>query len=424
MACVRKRRGKYVLDYYDQHGQRRWETTKGNKREADRLLRQRQEEVERGTYQARSDQTTFEELAEAYIARAKTKVRDITAAEYEDTIRRHILPFFTGRRLRTITLRDVELFAEHLSAVGVAGLPIRGQEHKSRKFGVRTVNKCLVLVSMMFGYAVRHGWMPANPAGKVEKAKGPAVTEDHVELCILDAAEIQRLLDAATDEWRLIIRTAIYTGLRESELFGLAWRDVELDAGYLYVQRCMRQGRPYAPKSKASRRRVPIPRSLVADLRKWKLACPKGDHDLVFPNGEGKPLNPSNLLNRGFKPALRRAGLREIRFHDLRHTYASHLIANREDPKTIQTLMGHSSIKITFDTYGHMFKASTQGVADRLDHSLGSKVVAEPLERVVGASYNPVIHQGNAGVAQLVEQLIRNPEPAEPKKTQDDESKP
>ena len=102
-----------------------------------------------------------------------------------------------------------------------------------------------------------------------------------------------------------------------------------------------------------------------------------GDYGLVFPNGEGNPENPSNLLNRGLYPALRRAGLRQVRFHDLRHTYASHLIANGETPKVVQTLLGHSSIQVTFDIYGHLFKASTQGVADRLEQSLGSKMVAD-----------------------------------------------
>ena len=109
----------------------------------------------------------------------------------------------------------------------------------------------------------------------------------------------------------------------------------------------------------------------------WRLACPKGPESLVFPNGEGNPQNPSNLLNRGLYPALKRAGLRRVRFHDLRHTFGSHLIAAGVDLKTVSTLMGHSSISVTVDIYGHMLKGSNRDAIHRLDIALGSKTVAE-----------------------------------------------
>src|SRR5690349_4519685 len=120
MACVRKRRGKYVLDYYDQNGTRRWETTDGNKKEAELLLAQRLQEVDRGEYQARDDQPLFDDLSDSYIDSVKLEVRDITAAEYEDDIRRHILPFFEGRRVRSLTVRDIEDFRKHLFERGAA----------------------------------------------------------------------------------------------------------------------------------------------------------------------------------------------------------------------------------------------------------------------------------------------------------------
>ncbi len=88
---------------------------------------------------------------------------------------------------------------------------------------------------------------------------------------------------------------------------------------------------------------------LITALKQWKLRCPKGDHDLVFPHDKGGPLNHGILLRSGFHPALRRAKLRHIRFHDLRHTFASLLIHANVHPKRIQTLMGHSTIRITMD---------------------------------------------------------------------------
>ena len=194
---------------------------------------------------------------------------------------------------------------------------------------------------------------------------------------MLTPEEIGKLLAEADPRWRLIIKTAILTGLREGELLGLQWADIDWVSATIYVRRSFTAGRFYEPKTKNLRRRVPVTAELLAELKRWKLACPNGKHDLVFPNGAGNPENHGNLLRRGFYPALRRAGLRKIRFHDLRHTYASLLIANQEEPKLISTLLGHSSIKITFDVYGHLLPDAGDGVADRLASlALGSKMVA------------------------------------------------
>ncbi len=194
--------------------------------------------------------------------------------------------------------------------------------------------------------------------------------------------EPQRLLEAADDRWRILIMTAILTGLRQGELLGLQWGDVDWVAQQMLVRRTYTHGRFYDPKTKTSRRRVDLPTPLVIDLKKWKLRCPKGELDLVFPNGAGNPESHSNLTQRGFHPALRRAGLRRIRFHDLRHTYASLLIETCEHPKYIQAQMGHSSIKVTMDIYGHLMRATNSRAAEKLGRLAlsatknGSKMVA------------------------------------------------
>ena len=105
---------------------------------------------------------------------------------------------------------------------------------------------------------------------------------------------------------------------------------------------------------------------LVHELKKWKLTCPKGEPDLIFPTEEGTPENAANLLYRRFFPALRRAGLPRMRFHNLRHTYASLLIAQGEHPKYIQSQLGHSSINVTMDIYGHLMETVNHEAAGKL----------------------------------------------------------
>jgi len=99
---------------------------------------------------------------------------------------------------------------------------------------------------------------------------------------------------------------------------------------------------------------VGLSEELLSELKAWKLRCPKAVHNLVFLHHNGQPLDHGILLRSGFYPALRRAKLRHIRFHDVRHTFASLLIAQNVHPKRIQSLMGHSTIRVTMDVYGHL----------------------------------------------------------------------
>ncbi|MFH0812068.1 MAG: site-specific integrase [Pseudomonadota bacterium] len=133
------------------------------------------------------------------------------------------------------------------------------------------------------------------------------------------------------------------------------------------VRRTFNHGRPYEPKSTKSVRSIDLGPTVINELKKWKLACPKNELDLVFPNENGKPIDCNNMVKYHFHPALRRAGLRRIRFHDLRHTYTTLLIAQGEHPKYIQTQMGHSSIKVTMDTYGHLMESVNREASKRLE---------------------------------------------------------
>jgi len=248
-----------------------------------------------------------------------------------------------------------------------------------KKPGIRTINKTLTLLVMIFNYAARHRWVDYNPTEHVEKLKVPvSLDANPIDSNILTPDEIVKLLDVAepprrskagntiTNNYRLLIKTAIFTGMRSGEIRGLQWGDIDWNSGQIHVRRSWKDGQYHAPKTQASMRRIDLAEFLITELKEWHLACPRGNDDLVFPNLAGNPMSNTNLLQRGFYPALRRAGLRKIRFHDLRHTFASLLIANGEDIVRVSRLLGHSSPTVTLNVYSHMLPNDHYGSADRL----------------------------------------------------------
>jgi len=188
-------------------------------------------------------------------------------------------------------------------------------------------------------------------------------------------AEIKAIVAHLKGRWRPLLLTAIFAGLRASEIRGLRWQDVDLRRGELHVrQRADKFKTIGKPKSAASERTVPMPPILVNALREWKLACPKGEHGLVFPTGTGEIEYHSNIVNRGLAPVQEAAGVvtkagkaKYTGLHALRHFYASWCINRREDGglglplKVVQHRLGHSSIQMTADVYGHLFPSEDDG---------------------------------------------------------------
>jgi integrase len=181
-------------------------------------------------------------------------------------------------------------------------------------------------------------------------------------------AEVKRLVGAATDpRIRALLLTAGLCGLRASELRGLRWADVDLRGAELHVrQRADRYNSIGAPKSASSTRTVPLAPDVVAALKVWKLACPKGEVDLVFPTAQGK-VEHHKTIARSLAPVMlvagvvTRAGKPKYGLHAFRHFFASWCINRKADggrelpAKVVQSLLGHSSIVMTLDRYGHLF---------------------------------------------------------------------
>ena len=277
-------------------------------------------------------------------------VRISTFERHEQIIRAHLMPSFGRMKLKALTPAHVRsLHREKLDA-GLAPATVR-KIHS-------TLHKAL-------SQAVADGLIPRNAADV--KAPRPAPEE----MRPLSEAEARTFLDAAResgDRFEPLYVLAITTGLRRGELLGLRWDDADLSEarGTLRVGRALvREGGRYIlgeTKTKRGRRRVNLTPRTVTALKahrkrqleeRVRLAGLYEDHGLIFASENGTPLNPENLVKRSFKPLLKRAGLPEIRFHDLRHTCATLLLSRSVHPKMVQELLGHATIAMTLDTYSH-----------------------------------------------------------------------
>ena len=227
---------------------------------------------------------------------------------------------------------------------------------------------------------MRDHLIPRNVAA----GERPRSSRQREEVKALSPAQVQALLRVARGQRNeALYVVAVHTGLRQGELLGLRWTDVDLDAGKLFVRRSLKvveDGLGFGPlKNRASYRSVPLNKSAVAALRAHrtrrnaeKLAAPEWrDTGLVFPNRIGGPTDHNNLYYREYKPLLERAGLdREgFTFHALRHTFATALFARGEHPKVVQSLLGHSSITQTMDTYSHLMEGMGGDAVDGLDQA-------------------------------------------------------
>jgi integrase len=236
------------------------------------------------------------------------------------------------------------------------------------------IDKVVTSLGSIVAYALDNGMVAKNVVrdARPRRRRGQEKRQ-RKKVEIPTKAEIRDLIAKAEGRWRPLIITAIFTGLRASELRGLTWDDIDLDRKVLTVrQRADAWNAIGAPKSEAGQREVPLAPMVVNTLKEWKLECPKGALGLVFPNGAGKPESHANIVNRGFGPLQVACGIADdtgekdeeqnpilrprYGLHALRHAAASLFIDQGMNPKRVQTIMGHANIQITFDTYGHLFR--------------------------------------------------------------------
>jgi integrase len=199
----------------------------------------------------------------------------------------------------------------------------------------------------------------------VRSVKAPR--RDQPEMRFLEWDEVEELAANTVAPYGNLVQLAALTGLRQGELFALRDRDLDLDAMTIRVEHGAYRGELVPVKTRASRRRVDLSSTAARVLRRQLLARKPNELGLVFPSPAGHILNDDNFRHRVFAPAVRRTKLAGFRFHDLRHTYAALMIAVGAHPKYLQAQMGHSSIRVTLDLYGHLFPDANRGVLESLD---------------------------------------------------------
>ena len=323
---------------------------------------------------ALSKSATIREAGEAWLEAAGDLERG-TRLQYRQHLNLHIVPHI-GR----IKLAE---FSPPMLAKFEADLPKGGCSPSM-------VRKVRVSLGSILAHAQLHGMVARNivrELGRLKRTKRNKAEQKQklkVGVDIPTPAEIAAILAHATGRWRPLLLVASFTGLRASELRGLGWQDVDLEKNQLHVrQRADRFNNIDKPKSTASERTVPFGNIVANTLKEWKLACPKGDVGLVFPNGVGKVDELANIITRGLIPAQIAAGIvtkdgkaKYTGLHALRHFYTSWCINRKVDggrelpPKTVQARLGHSSITLTLDRYGHLFPAADDTEIDAAELAL------------------------------------------------------
>jgi integrase len=282
-----------------------------------------------------------------------------TYRSYAGTVRNHVAPVIGGVPLRRLSPQHVQAM---LSEMGR-----RGASPRTRQMTYAVLRAAL-------GQAVRWGLVPRNPCDAVDRPRVP-----RREARFLDEAGVRALLEAARgDPLEALAVTAVTTGMRQGELLGLQWGDVDLKAGTLAVRRQLveeAKGRPVLGELKTtrSRRLVVLPEIAIGALRSHKAGLAVAQHPtaLVFTDSRGNPLRKTNLLRRWYHPLVAKAGLPRSRFHDLRHTHATLLLSQGVHPKVVQERLGHASVTMTLDTYSHVTPSLQAEAAVRLDAALG-----------------------------------------------------
>lgn len=302
----------------------------------------------------------IEAYAERWLERIQHSRKASTCEDYRKLLTRDILPMLKG-----LDLLDVS--RDRVKAVAFAGLR-KGQSPKT----VQNVIRCL---SSLLSHAKEDGLIRENTALNPGKFLPKVPKRKHINpFTREEVATFLEIVQHRVPRYYPLFLCAVRTGLRQGELLALQWQDLDYHGRFIEVRRNYARGRITTPKSGESRR-VDMSRELAQALQDLHVerqldTAAKGLAEMpawIFCSHTGGLHDPDNLRKRVFQGLLSRAGLRRIRFHDLRHTFASLLLQQGESPVYVKEQMGHSSIQVTVDLYGHLIPGGNKQAVDRLD---------------------------------------------------------
>lgn len=346
--------------------ERYFETVTGIKRDAETRLSQLLAEYGKGNAPSRGTLTVADLLHQWVDGRVRTNCAPRTIESYHSTVELHLIPNLGHYQLRHLQPSMIESYyskaCERLSAKSVL------YHHR--------------LLKQALKYGCQQGCLGRNPADLVRPPK-----PRRKPMRTLTQGEVADLLSAASGNYHYpVIYTAVSSGLRQGELLGLRWRDIDIASRSISVNRSLykRGGKCQflEPKTGHSRRRVAMTSKLAAFLGEYRLEREHLCHelgktvtpdDLVFATTEGKALDPS-VVTHNFTKIMKRAGLEHVRFHDLRHTFASLMLQRGANPKVISEALGHASVAFTLDIYSHIIEGMQEEAMALLDEVLPAGV--------------------------------------------------
>jgi len=346
----RKNGFRYILDYYDQNGKRHYQAMhKGaTKKEAEAAEIEIMSAISRGVYIPSKKIPAFGEVCKEWLAYKQPKVRVSSFKSYESCVGKNLTVFY-DLRITMLTTARLEGFISDRQKEGM---------------NIKTLKNIIGLLNQVFNYAVRHRYIESNPLSAAERPRSSSEQKGS----FLMPDEINRLLNTEDDPmYHVLLKLAVFSGARQGELLGLRWCDVSFNDKQIRIERSFNHGAVYEPKNRTSRRKIDLGDDMMLILREYRKT--NLHKDLVFSDKKGNHLKSKTVLKH-FRNTLEKAGLPVIRFHDLRHTFASLLIHQGENIKTVQSQLGHSTPTQTLNTYSHLMKNPDSDIAGRMEKAV------------------------------------------------------
>ena len=349
-----KKRENWFIDYYV-NGRRKRERIGTSKKVAETVLKKRKVQIAEGKFLNidRAERVKFKDFAPIYLeTQAKPNKRSWKTTD--EKYLKNLVPYFGEKYLHEITSEMLE----------------RYKAHRKETVSVASVNRELALVKCMFNKAITWGYANGNPVRGVKLFK-----ENNWRTRFLEREEIGRLLSCSPPMLRAILTVALNTGMRKGEIQNLKWRDVDFERSYIVVLYTKNGEKRFIPMNEA------VKKALISVRKNPESAY-------IFAGKDGEPFN----FRKSFETALRKSGIKDFRFHDCRHTFASHLVMSGIDLNTVRELLGHKEPTMTL-RYSHLSPDHKSRAVEILNRRMDTFWTPEPTEekkREVEAVINPL----------------------------------